>query len=116
MNIKSNNTLIKDVCLTLGHFCKYDEEELAVNSYVLSNSINSVNSDYPIDSYGLLSKNKLLYKEPIILSNLKLHFRNENLVNKYQEGHEYIAIESHNEKNFFSINLENINHNIKDQF
>ena len=113
MNIKSNNTLIKDVCLTLGHFCKYDEEELAVNSYVLSNSINSVNSDYPIDSYGLLSKNKLLYKEPIILSNLKLHFRNENLVNKYQEGHEYIAIESHNEKNFFSIHLENINHKYK---
>ena len=87
MNIKSNNTLIKDVCLTLGHLCKYDEEELAVNSYVLSNSINSVNSDYPIDSYGLLSKNKLLYKEPIILSNLKLHFRNENLVNKYHRNH-----------------------------
>jgi|TARA_B110000114_G_C15055715_1_gene383189 hypothetical protein len=113
MNIKSNNTFIKDICLTLGHFCKYDQEEFEVNSYVLSESLNSINSDYPIDSYGMLSKNKLLFKEPIILSNLKIHFRNKNLVNKYQEDSKIINIESFDEKKFFSIHLKKINHKYK---
>ena len=113
MNIKSNNTFIKDICLTLGHFCKYDQEEFEVNSYVLSESLNSINSDYPIDSYGMLSKNKLLFKEPIILSNLKIHFRNKNLVNKYQEDSNIINIESFDEKKFFSIHLKKINHKYK---
>ena len=113
MHIKSNNTFIKDICLTLGHFCKYDQEEFEVNSYVLSESLNSINSDYPIDSYGMLSKNKLLFKEPIILSNLKIHFRNKNLVNKYQEDSKIINIESFDEKKFFSIHLKKINHKYK---
>ena len=113
MNIKSNNTFIKDICLTLGHLCKYDQEEFEVNSYVLSESLNSINSDYPIDSYGMLSKNKLLFKEPIILSNLKIHFRNKNLVNKYQEDSKIINIESFDEKKFFSIHLKKINHKYK---
>ena len=116
MNIKSNNTTIKDICLSLGHFCKYNQEELLTDSCVLSNSLNSLNSDYYIDSYGVLSKNKLLYKEPLILSNLKLHFRNENLVNKFQEDSEITIIESQNEKIFFFTHLKNINHKYQNTF
>ncbi|MDC0861510.1 hypothetical protein OAQ08_02815 [Alphaproteobacteria bacterium] len=113
MNIKSKNTFIKDICLTLGHFCEYDEKELTFNSYILSNSINSINSDYSIDSYGLLFKNKLLYKEPIILSNLNIHYRNQGLINKYKDVSEYTIIESLNEKIFYAIHLDKINHKYK---
>ena len=63
MNIRSNNTFIKDICLSLGFLSKYDQDELENNSYVLSDSINTVHSNHSVSSYGLIYKNKLIYRE-----------------------------------------------------
>ena len=82
MKIKSNNTYLKDLCMPLGYEPEYNQDELENNSYVISNSINTFNSKYPLNSYGLISKNKLLYREPLILSSLKIHSRDELLSNK----------------------------------
>ena len=110
MNIKSNNTFIKDICLSLGFLSKYDQDELENNSYVLSDSINTVHSNHSVSSYGLIYKNKLIYREPLILSTLKIHSRNELLSNKIEVSRSETEIHSVDNKLYFSMLLDNIDH------
>ena len=110
MKIKSNNTFLKDVCMSLGYVSEYNQDELENNSYVISNSINANSSKCPLNSYGLISKNKLLYREPLILSSLKIHSRDELLSNKSEISSKVTVINSLDNKLYYSMLLEKIDH------
>ena len=110
MKIKSNNTYLKDLCMSLGYASEYNQDELENNSYVISNSINTISSKYPLNSYGLISKNKLLYREPLILSSLKIHSRDELLSNKSEISSHETEINSLDNKLYYSMLLEKIDH------
>ena len=110
MKIKSNNTYLKDLCMSLGYASEYNQDELENNSYVISNSINTISSMYPLNSYGLISKNKLLYREPLILSSLKIHSRDELLSNKSEISSNETEINSLDNKLYYSMLLEKIDH------
>ena len=110
MKIKSNNTFLKDVCMSLGYESEYHQDELENNSYVISNSINANSSKCPLNSYGLISKNKLLYREPLILSTLQIHSRDEMQSNKFEISSNEIEIHSLDNKLYYSMLLEKIDH------
>ena len=110
MNIETNNQYLNDLVSALGFNSSFSKKVEFQNNFIILNEQKTQENFIDINSYGILKSNKLLFREPILLSNLKF-FSSEDLsqIKKF-ESNETVSINSIKENIFYSIQLNEINH------